>query len=128
VQIIKIYLPTKVPRKPNISGFLTGFQRHLSDMSGPQPGQSGPLLILGLTEPNRTYPGSSNICRACPAPGLDMSSLALAPQWLSSTRPYPAPYLGSSKVFRTSAAPSPDISGFSALSRVKALEPDMSSS
>jgi hypothetical protein len=38
VQIIKKYLPTQLLRKLDISAFLTGSERHLANMSDPQPG------------------------------------------------------------------------------------------
>jgi hypothetical protein len=56
-----------------------------------------------------------------------MSDLTPAPQWLSPSQPYPSPYLGSRESSRTCPAPSPDMSGLSALSGVKSLGPDISS-
>jgi hypothetical protein len=95
VQIIKINLLTKVPRKLDISGFQTRFQRHYPDMSGRQPGHFW----------------------ASPYP-----------QQLSPIRTYPAPYPDFREVSQTCLAPTLDTSSLSTLSRVKALEMDMSSS
>jgi hypothetical protein len=65
------------------------------------------------------YPDSNNPSQTCLTPGLDMSSLTLAPQRLSPSQPYPAPYSGSKELSRTCSATSPDMSSLSALTRVK---------
>jgi hypothetical protein len=96
----------------NISWFLIGFQKVLSDMSEF-------LHILGLEQLRRTYlgpkPGSSNPSQTCSALGPDMFSLPSASQQLSPSRPYP----GFRELSQTCPTPNLDMPSFSALTRVK---------
>jgi hypothetical protein len=73
VQNIKIYLQTKVPRKTDISEFLTGFQKLLSDRSDPAP---APQRL----SPSQTYLVwklvYKNSNQTCLAPSPDMSVIS----------------------------------------------------
>jgi hypothetical protein len=85
----------------------------------PSPYMSGFLLIVGLAQLSRTYPGPrsgfSNPSQTCPAPAPDMSSLTRDPQRLSPRWPHLAPYLGSREFSQTCLAPSLDMFDLSVL-------------
>jgi hypothetical protein len=55
-----------------------------------------------------------------------MSDLTPAPQWLSHSQPYLAPYLSSKDLFRTCPPPSSYMFSLSALSQVKSQGQDIS--
>jgi hypothetical protein len=108
----KTILSPKFPIRLDLSGFLTGFQRARSDMSGPLPYLGITQLIWLLSRVPELFSGHVR-----PNPS---SSVA------KSKQPHPAPYSGSRELSQTCLAPSLDMSGLSTLSQVKSLGSDMS--
>jgi hypothetical protein len=68
--------------------------------------------------------GSTEPCRTCPAPSLDMSGFLLILVLTQLSRTYLGPKLGSSNTSRTSPAPRPEMSGLTlALHRLSLSRP-----